>query len=274
MPLHLNSITNDSQNTEVLAWILQTAINESTGVFCTEDKQYIHMANVICNEKTGNPIGRFVFTLFCNQAEQRLEVLDLDIVLDNPNESKLYFLRRLPKSSDSNEYYEVEVVDKQQHLLIETVNRYTVPGTIEDTECAVRVSAFPFELSVYDSLQALNAWVGFDKVIDVGGTGLHVGGLSADFTAPGSAFSRKDDDGNYSFVVGTVNSYEDAVVRFGQHQFAFSIIWLDTAMGIIPVAAGREVFDLEKLEVGKVIGMNADIKCDFADYSNWHWQEG
>jgi hypothetical protein len=147
------------------------------------------------------------------------------------------------------------------------------PGVIEDTESAVRVSAFPFELSVYDSLQALNAWVGFDKVIDVGGTGLRVGGLSADFTAPGSAFSRKDDDGNYSFVVGTVNSYEDAVVRFGQHQFAFSIIWLDTAMGIIPVAAGREVFDLEKLEAGKVIGMNADIKCDFADYASWHWQK-
>jgi len=273
MPLHLNSITNDSQNPDVLAWMLQTAINESAGVFCTEDKQYIHMANVICNEKTGNPIGRFIFTLFCNQAEQRLEVLDLDIILDNANGSKLHFLNRLPESSDSNEYYEVEVVGEQQHLLIETVNRYTMPGPIEDTEHTVRVSAFPFELTVYDSLDALNAWAGLDKGKEIGNTGLRLGGFSANFAAPGNIFSRKNGDSNYSFVVGVVKSFEDIAVQFGKHRFEFSIIYLDTALGIIPVAAGREVFDLKGLDVGKIIAMNADIKCDFADYATWHWQE-
>ena len=273
MPLHLNSITNDSQNTDILAWILHDAIHDSSGVFITEDKRYSHLTNLIRDERTGKTIGRFVFTLFLDEAEKRMEVLDLDIVLDNPNASDLHFVRMLPDSSDSNEYHEVELVGGEQHLLIETVNRYVINGSVVGTNQSVHVSAFPFELSVYENMAALNTWAGFDRLGEIGNTGMRVDGFSAHFAAPGSVFSRKNGDGKFSFVVGIVEAFEDVTVLFGEHRFDFAIIWLDTALGVIPVAAGRDVFDLERLEIGKVVAMNADIKTDFADYANWHWQQ-
>ena len=43
MPLHLNSITNDSQKAEPLAWILQKGMDECDSVFITEDQKYFHI---------------------------------------------------------------------------------------------------------------------------------------------------------------------------------------------------------------------------------------
>ena len=39
---------------------------------------------------------------------------------------------------------------------------------------------------------------------------------------------------------------------------------VDTALGVVPVAMGRDVFDLKKLKVGCVIAMNAVVKADVA----------
>ena len=125
MPLHFNAMTNDAQNTKMLAWLLQSALHDSEGVFATADGQYIQLAKRMENEKTGKPIGKFVFTLFRHQEKKALEVLDLDIVLDNEAASSLRFLKRLPQSSDSNEYYQVQVTGKEQPLLVETVLRGT-----------------------------------------------------------------------------------------------------------------------------------------------------
>ena len=270
MPLHFNAMTNDSQDTELLAWVLQSALHDSEGVFATEDGRHIQLAKRMQDEKTGRTIGKFVFTLFRNEEEKRLEVLDLDIVLDNASASSLRFLERLPQSSDSNEYYHVNVVGNEQHLLVETVNRYTVAGELLDGNFDVHASAFPFELTVFESIDAFNDWAGLKTEKEIGNTGIRVGGFAKDFSAPGNVF-RKEGDGCFSFLIGVVDSYEDVAVRFGPRTLEFAIVWLRTALGCIPVAAGREVFDLENLAAGKIIAMNADIKADFADYSKWKW---
>lgn len=271
MPLHLNSITNDSHNTDLISWILHSAINSSSGVFFTEDKKYFHLAKLIHDERTGKEIGRFIFTLFYNENMQHFEVLDLDIVLNNPNVSNIHFIRMLPDSSDSNEYHDVEVFGGEQRLIIETVNRHVLNGSIAGTSQSIHVSAFPFELSVYDSMETLNSWAGFDKVKEVGYTGIKVGGFSQYFTAPGNVFSRKNGDNKYSFIIGRAKSFDDITVQFGNCKLDFTIIWLDTALGVIPVAASREVFDLSSLDAGRIVAMNANIKADFADYAIWNW---
>ena len=43
MPLHLNSITNDTQKAEPLAWILQKGMDDCDSVFITEDQKYFHI---------------------------------------------------------------------------------------------------------------------------------------------------------------------------------------------------------------------------------------
>ena len=42
MPLHLDSITNNSQDSSLIAWILQSGTQECDSAFATPDKKYIH----------------------------------------------------------------------------------------------------------------------------------------------------------------------------------------------------------------------------------------
>lgn len=65
-------------------------------------------------------------------------------------------------------------------------------------------------------------------------------------------------------VVGTVASFRDVSVDFGGVVLNFMIAQVKTAFGTIPVAIGREVFDVKKLKVGTLVAMNADIKADLA----------
>lgn len=42
MPLRLDSITNNSQDSSLIAWILQSGTQECDSAFATPDKKYIH----------------------------------------------------------------------------------------------------------------------------------------------------------------------------------------------------------------------------------------
>ena len=154
MPLHLNSITNDSQNSEPFAWMLQKGMDECDSIFITEDQKYFHIRCNILDKLSGQNIGKLVYTIL--HGEKTLEIKDLDIVWNNDTPTLLQFNTLRDGSSDTNEYYEAETVEEGQHLEIETVNRHVVPEDILNTEREVFISAFPFELSVYADIDAFN----------------------------------------------------------------------------------------------------------------------
>lgn len=268
MPLHLNSITNDEPNTEALAWILREGMDECDSVFVSDDQQFFHLRSKIIDKCTGQPIGRMVYTI--KNGEDVLEIKDLDIVWNNDTATRLHFNRLRDGSSDANEYYEVENSD-EQHLEIETVNRHVIPEELLNTERDVFVSAFPFELSVYQNIDAFNRWAGFKDEISVKGLDIKVGGYSDKFLMPGGLFNeKKKSDESYTFLIGTVLSYRDVEIAFGDASYPFVLAQVDTGLGVIPVSMGRDVFELEDLQVGSVVAMNADIKADLAkdgDYS-------
>ena len=268
MPLHLNSITNDSQNADFLAWLLQDELNAADAVFATEDGGFIHLGKGLFDAKTGEALGRYIFTLQKNDERKALESIDLDIILDNEEDTLLEFLSKRPESSESNEYYDVVAPAQDQHLLIETVNRYCVAKEIKGTTQPVQVSAFPFELTVYEDIDAFNRAIGFGERKRVGNTDFYVDGLGSTFAAPGGVFGAK---GNalYSFMVGTVKSFKEHSIRLGKQTFDVVIAQLDTAVGNLPTMMGKEVFDLANLKENCVVGMNADIKADLANYSAW-----
>ena len=263
MPLHLNSITNDSRNSGLLAWILQEGMNACDSIFITEDQKYFHIRCNIMDRLSGDVIGKMVYTLL--HGDKAIEVLDLDIVFNNNVSSVISFIELRDGSSDSNEYYEAEVVEGGQHFELETVNRHVVVGELVDTEREVFISAFPFALSVYADMDAFNKWAGFKKDVTVGDTDLKVGGFSDKLIMPGGITNPdKRNDESYTFLVGRVVSFKNVEVVFGKKVLPFVLAWVDTALGTIPVPLGREVFNLKSLKVGCIVAMNADIKADLA----------
>lgn len=263
MPLRLNSITNSSQDSSLIAWILQRGVQECDSAFATPDKKYIHMKRKILDRSSNDKIGEIVFTL--QNTGTHLEILDIDIILVNEDASRIRF-ETLREQSDSNEYYEVAAANEDSLLVVETVNRFTEPKELIDTERNVHISMFPFQLNLYKDMDEFNRWAGFSKPIEAGkGSKIWVHGLSERFSMPGGLMShKKDDDGHYSFIIGTVKSFRDVFPDLGENKLPFVLAKVDTAVGVVPVAMGRDVFDLKKLSVGCVIAMNAVVKADVA----------
>ena len=262
MPIHLSSLTSKNNDSELLASLLQGALEHSDAAVVSEDRNYLQIAQFLHDVISGERIGKLVYTMFRNEAERSLCILDIDIMLDSENTVELLFLNKLPASSDANEYYEIEVLPEGQHLQIETVNRYLVRHELENTIKTVKTCAFPFRMSVYDNMCALDRSLGLNEQI-IGPLGITLGGLSETFAAPGSFFSP-DGGEVFSFLVGTVKTFRDVEVRFGEHPIRFVIAQLDSALGLLPTAMGRDVFKLDSLAPGKIIAMSADIKADFA----------
>lgn len=264
MPLHLTSIMKDSNSvtSDVIAWILKEGMESAHVTFYSEDKQYIHLQSDLVDRLSGALIGKVTYTLKIKQEEKSMEILDVDITLRNEVPVKLRFLTLRKGSSDANEYYEVET-ESGSRLEIETVNRHGVHEDLLEHERAVSISAFPFRVNVCENIGALNAQLGFKDPVLMKGTDQKVIGFSEKFIMPGGAWNQESDE-SYSFLIGTVVSFLDVEVRLGSVRLPFAMVWLDTALGVIPVAMGRTVFDLSRLKEGAVVGMYADIKADLA----------
>lgn len=264
MPLHLEAIT-DKNSSDTLAWILQKELQSINDAFAQNNKRYFLGTTPLVNQKTGEEIGKYVFTFFSNIEQKRNEILDLDITLNNDSPVELLFAKKLPQSSDSNEYYEAVTVETEQHLIVETVNRYAVESEIEEKNVPVFVSAFPYELTVFEDERDFNKFCGFKNAVEVANTGMFVHGLGTNFIAPGGLLSGRinDDEAPWSFVVGTVEAFSDTTITFGENKHEAYIIYLNTAIGTLPTLAGKEMFDMQGLSKGKIIGMNAYIKANF-----------
>ena len=264
MPIHLQSLTAKSNDSGLLAALLQGALDHSDAAVISEDQNYIQMAQFLVDVLSGQRIGKLVYTMYRSADEKSLNVLDLDITLDSESTTELQFLEKLPASSDANEYYDVEATYEGQRLQVETVNRYLIRQEIENTTQTVRTSAFPFRLTVYKDLDELNQELGFSghrgEEPDMEELRLH-----EHFAAPGSLSQDDALKGEtFSVIVGTVRSVRDVEVRFGKTKIPFVIAQVDSALGLLPTAMGRDVFDLDGLVPGAAVIMYSDIKADFA----------
>ncbi len=264
MPLHLSSMTKDSDNSELLAWILTDPLNTAELGYGSKEKKVIHLYKSFRDRISGEDIGRFVYTMKINEERKAIEIIDIDIVFDNAERNKLHFLELLDGSSDSNEYYNVEIDGESGHLQIETVNRHMIESEIIDTVQEVSISAFPFKLTLYDSIDNLNQSMGFSKPINVKGTEYTVHGFSERFIAPGYLFGAHEGE-TFSFIVGNIVDYRDVEVSMGDNLLRFVLAHLDTAVGVIPVPMSRDVFDLSRIKERMLVGMYADVKVDFAN---------
>lgn len=261
MPLHFQSITNDDQNPSLLAALLSDFTENYDSVFVSRDK-YIHIQKHLNNTLTGQEFGKAVYTAKIDDEKGSIVLLDLDIMLKGKGRSALCLNERLSGSSDANEYYEAEISGDDGHLKLETVNRHTIEGALINRAQDVSACAFPFELNVFADIDALNHYLGFSKDAELGDSGIKVGGLSERFIMPGGIFDGEADDDHYSFLVGTIRSFSDVRWELEAGRLDFIIANIDTALGEIPVAMSREVFDLSELAVGAVICMRAYIKAD------------
>lgn len=265
MPLHLDSIISEKQD-EVLKWLLQERAPNCEDIFADTTKRFLHFSEPLVDVSLRKPIGATVFTFKINDEKKTLELLDADIVLKNPSNTKVNFLKRLPQSSEANEYYDADT-EFGGKFQLETVNRYLLDESPEGKEYAVNLSAFPFQLSVYDTMKDLNSALGFANPVKVGQTDMEVDGYGEDFVAPGSFINllsgKPDSDETFSFVIGTIAEMQKCSVELAGELYSFFVAQIRSGMGNLPTLINPDRYDVSDLAPGKIVAMFADIKADF-----------
>ena len=263
MPVHFNSFITDKKDlkTKLFADIITKYTNEADNLFVSEDKNKIHMTSYFKDVHTKDIIGKVVITLIVRP--KNIELVDTDIVLLTDHKTKLHFEKKLDQSSEANEYYIVYDLEQEKHFDIETVNRYFISEEIENKDKDAYLSAFPFQLNVFENEDEMNKVLGMGKEVDIPALGKKVITMDPRMMSDGRIITGLNEP--CSFIIGQVNDFKDVEVDIAGNIIKFKIINLDTAIGNMPVAVHGENFDLSKLKKSVLIGMVADIKADLSD---------
>ena len=264
MPIHFNSFIADKEENlkeKIFSDIVTKYTEEADNVFVSDDKIKIYMATFFKDIHSKKEMGKVVITLIVRP--DNIELVDTDVVLLSDHKTKLHFEEKLEESSEANEYYIVYDLDQEKHFDIETVNRYIVSEEIENKEKDVYLSAFPFQLDVFENEDELNKALGLGKEVDIPVVGKKKITIDPRMMCDGRVMTGTDEP--CSFVIGEVTGFKDVDVNIADNNIKFTVIDLDTAVGNMPVAVNRENFDLSKLKKGTLIAMVADIKADFSE---------
>ncbi|SCY45761.1 hypothetical protein SAMN05660668_02706 [Pseudobutyrivibrio sp. AR14] len=264
MPVHLDSFIPEKKIQTIISGLV-SMVNSSSVVCASEDKTIIHLQTDLIDDVKNMPFGRAVFTLKVDDVSKKTNVIDIDIVLENNETTKLDFIKKLSKSSEANEYYDADVVEGGR-IQIETVNRNAFHGELEGKTHEVRLSAFPFSVDVFDSMDEINKRFSQNSKIEDDGTERKVAGYADTFVCPGSIFHLGvESDDTFTYFFGRVSNIRNIECSNLGESFSFYIVDVVSGMGNIPVAISPECFDLRKLDIGKVLEIRADIKADFID---------
>jgi len=264
MPVHFNSFIADKEEqlkSKLFSDIVTKYTEEADNVFVNDDKTKIHMTSYFKDVNTKKNIGKVVITLIVRK--DNIELIDSDIVLLSDKKIKLHFDEKLEQSSEANEYYMVYDLENERHFDIETVNRYCVKEELEDSDCDAYLSAFPFQLDLYENDEEMNKALGMGEEVDIHGIGKKVIGMDPKMMSDGRVVTGSNKP--CSFIIGQVKDYKDVEVDIANNIIKFKIIDLETAIGNMPVAVHGENFDLSKLKKYVFLGMIADVKADLSE---------
>lgn len=264
MPVHFNFFIADKEEDlrkKLFSDIVTKYTEKADNVFVNDDKTKIHMTTFFKNIHTKKEIGKVVITLIVRP--DNIELVDTDIVLLSNHKTKLHFEEKLEESSEANEYYMVYDLEQEKHFDIETVNRYTIPEDIENKDIDVYLSAFPFQLDVFENEDEMNRTLGLGKEVDIPAVGKKVITMDPRMMSDGRVMTDAKEP--CSFIIGKVTDFKDVEVDIANNNIKFKMIDLDTAIGNMPVAVHGENFDLSKLKKGALVGMVADIKADLSE---------
>lgn len=265
MPLNVQSLTSkDSKN--IFVQIVNKELSDADDIILSKDKKYISMNKTIIDTKTGNKIGAFVFSVFQNDEMQALEIVDIDIILDNNKYTEIKFTERKDNPSDYTESYIVETEDGENHFEVEAVNWASIGSDLTGGKYKAYLSAFPEVFNIYDDIRAFNSSIGFNGPVQIKGTDIKVSGLGESFMSTGDIFSSKKDTEAISFIIGRIKDFRDVSVQLNDDTLDFVIVDVETGVGNMPVAVGRDVFDLSNIGIGKIVEMYTTVKADLRLY--------
>ena len=264
MPVHFNSFIADKEEqlkTKLFSDIITKYTEEADNVFVNDEKTKIHMTSYFKDIHTKKEIGKVVITLILRP--DNIELVDTDIVLLSDHKTNLHFEEKLEESSEANEYYMVYDLGQEKHFDIETVNRYTIPEDIENKDIDAYLSAFPFQLDVFENEDEMNKTLGLGNEVDIPAIGKKAITMDPRMMSDGRVMTGVKEP--CSFIIGEVLGFKNVEVNIADNNIKFKIIELDTAIGNMPVAVHEENFDLSKLKKGALVGMVADIKADLSE---------
>lgn len=256
MPLQIEQIlTNDEKTKQDLRIdlydLIATKIGEDylLGFHADEEKGLVQLALDFRDEFTGDSVLKGMYTI--TTSKEKLEVVDIDVIVNNENEINLNFLYKYCDFTKVCEGWTVEYDGGRG--IVEVINRLLVDGNLKGKH-RVSLSALPFcsdeQLVIAKDMTELNekfgikpqklAWLGEDEtLIGIGETFIY----------------------NRQFV-GKILSKRKIRTTITNHKYEAIIVQLETIFGIVPALFPISYKD--KLIDGYFALVEAEIKADLS----------
>ncbi len=253
MPIITESFIEEKDEDKFLLDIIDTTLKKGFPAYVSKDEKVLSIALPLENKK--EVIGEAFAVTEVNMEEPRL--FDCDITI-NSKPREIHFLKLHSNPSEVNERYMAELTsDPGTPFFIETVNRVAVwDKKLENKELKVNLSAFATEISIYNNIKEFDKKAGFEPVETKAG---RISGFSEKFCAP-----MGENGIPFTYFLGTVRHFEDVEIRLEKGTITFTIIYVNSHFGVLPVVACKNRFDLGKLEIGKIVEISAVIKANLA----------
>ncbi len=253
MPIRYESYAKEEDQARILNDIVVTTLTKGFPAFISKDQKFLLIAYPLENQSTKTIFGEAYILNKLNDEITNLEIQDVDLVIKN-RAKEIHLSDRLIASSDANEHYIAEYDSAE--FVIETVNRHAIwEDNLENKDYKVGLSAFAFQIGVYDNIEAYNSQYDFNGGDFAG----RIVGFSEKFVMP----KDEESDTPYTYFLGTVVDVKDVKVKLTEVILDFSIILVDSFLGKLPVVASKKIFNLRNLEKGKLLAVSADIKAYF-----------
>ncbi|MBQ6486943.1 hypothetical protein IJI89_00760 [Candidatus Saccharibacteria bacterium] len=253
MSILIESLIEEKDEDNFLLDIIDTTIKNGFPAYVSKDEKILSIALPLENKK--EIVGEAFIVTEVNMEEPRL--FDCDIAI-NSELREIHLLRFHSSLSEVNECYMAELTsDPGTPFFIETINRIAVwDKKLEGKELKASLSAFATKISIYNNIKEFNKKTGFEPVDTEAGK---IIGFSETFCAPMS-----ENGIPYTYFLGTIKHYEDVEIKLKKGTILFTIIYVNSHFGILPVVACKNRFDLSRLEAGKAIEVSAVIKANLA----------
>lgn len=258
MPLHLDSLTTQSITPEEFMDIAVSVLDQADDYYQPIDS-LIHTRTYLKDQEYGDTIAHFVVSMYFNRKEGRNEILDVDMTLESIFPKTMQFYRKIGEASLASQQYSVSwPCFPDQTFWVETVNRFTEEPNLEGKKIEGSFSFFPKRVTLFENMMELNRAYGLPSEIqnpDLREIGLGSVGFSDDFLAVVEGLPK---------LFGTVNSVRDVKTQIGSLPLEFTLVRARTALGVLPVAMSRDVFDIDGIQKGSVLDMSGVLNFDFS----------
>lgn len=254
MPIRFESFIKEGDKNEknIAKDIINTCNSWGIASFRSKAPKYFMFEYPLTDEYTKQEFG--LITNLIKIEDSKFKLRDCHLTI-NAEPKKIHLYKHLPDADEETHDYYLAKEDSlfpTPSFVVELVNRQAIwDEKLENKNVYAGLSAFAYQIEIFDDLDEYNKRFNSTE---------ETPNLNFDYNLAAAIDAEGEDP--CTFFQGEILDVQDVKAKLKENEIGFSIITIDCFLGPLKLVASRDVFNLSKLEKGKLLVTVATIKAN------------